>query len=455
MAGKGGQRKGLGFGAGVITGLAFSAVVLSGLSLSVPLQQTIDVPEREAPPEPRAEASGTEPDTAGPEAPVMREAAPAADRTATEEDTSSSTAEMAAPATGETVQEDGDGATSPLAPEVSPLPDEDTESAAEMQPASGDAKVSNAMQDEAEVGTEPAQELPVADEATVATEVGPDQTPDRVATVEAPAERAPVETAPDDAPVIRPESDATPEGDPVEEADPGAEAATAENDASPEVDEGPAPAAESAAPVWRANAAIADLVADEPVMTVIVTGARAGTLPALTTLAPLSAVTVAMAPDAEDKAGLATALRALGHEVLETVPADAPSLSVPLSAGLAVAGVADAAVADAVLAAAESNGALAVDLLRGGASPLVEAGRAAGQPVAGAALRITAERTATEAFQTLRDAAALAAREGTLVVTLETSPATLTALGRWLALPGDAQPAPLTALIGRLGATRY
>jgi polysaccharide deacetylase 2 family uncharacterized protein YibQ len=268
-----------------------------------------------------------------------------------------------------------------------------------------------------------------------------DEAPETDAAVEPPAETVPAEPSPVDSEPDEPVDESGPPEEPV------ADAVEAPAD--------PVPEAEPARPAWRANAAMADLAADEPVMTVIVTGARAATLPALTTLAPLSAVTVAIAPDAEDRAGLATALRALGHEVLETVPADAPALSVPLSAGLAVPGVADMAAADAVLAAAESSGALAVDLLRGAASPLVEAGRAAGQPVAGAALRITAARTATEAFQTLRDAGALAAQEGTLVVALEASPATLTALGRWLALPGDVQPAPLTALIGRLCATRY
>jgi polysaccharide deacetylase 2 family uncharacterized protein YibQ len=189
-------------------------------------------------------------------------------------------------------------------------------------------------------------------------------------------------------------------------------------------------------------------------MSVIVTNARPTSLPALTTLAPLGAITVAIHPDVSDPVALAEALRNLGHEVLETVTAgSAPTLDT--AAGIALASVADTQGAEAALAAIAPFGGLAVDLDRGETSPLVQAGREAEQPVAGAALRIVPGDSASNAFQTLRDAGGLAAREGELVVALDAGPVTLTALGRWLALPGDVQPAPLSALIERLGPTRY
>lgn len=442
MAGKGGQRKGLGFGAGVITGLAFSAVVLSGLSLSVPLEQAPDEAVPETAPAPEDEAARPE-TVAEPETAVMGEAAPAADDVPAEGDGAPAATDTLAQADDEPAPAADGPEPAPSVREVAPTPEtEETETAA-VAPATEEPAAVSQAEEAPETEADPAPETTAAaeDEAPMTAAPVEDEAQETVAAVEPPAEAASVEPLPREAEAVETVEESGPAEEPV------ADAAEAPAD--------PVPEAEPAQPAWRANAAMADLVPDEPVMTVIVTGARAATLPALTTLAPLSAVTVAIDLEAEDRAGLATALRALGHEVLETVSADAPALSVPLSAGLAVQGVADMAAADAVLATAEASGALAVDLLRGEASPLVEAGRAARQPVAGAALRITAARTATEAFQTLRDAGALAVQEGTLVVALEASPATLTALGRWLALPGDVQPAPLSALIGRLGATRY
>jgi polysaccharide deacetylase 2 family uncharacterized protein YibQ len=472
MAGKGGQRRGLGFVAGVITGLVFSAAVLVVLSLSVPLAPGTPAPDdivarqAERPvSEPEIEAAD-----AAPSSETVREAG---------DDSLDAEADDAPPTQTRQMAADDDG--------PSPSPTEDTDPAvtdsaatsAQTSPGSGttEADPSVAAGPDAPDGATVTEALPSAGGMAPATgettqeAVGDDAPPVDGARSVAEA----VETPPLEPPAEAVPADPAPEAAPVDPAAATAPGGSAEELASVEPAEAPAPAADAAedvgapppgatdaptqpatrAPAWRANAATADLVADEPVMTVIVTGARPGTLPALTTLAPLSAVTVALDAGLEDKAGLATALRALGHEVLETVPADAPALSVPLTVGLAVPGVADSTAAAAVLAAVADSGALAVDLLRGAASPLVEAGRAERQPVAGAALRIAAGQTATAAFQTLRDAGALAAQEGTLIVALEASPATLTALGRWLALPGDVQPAPLTALIGRLGDTRY
>jgi hypothetical protein len=98
---------------------------------------------------------------------------------------------------------------------------------------------------------------------------------------------------------------------------------------------------------------------------------------------------------------------------------------------------------------------MVLDTVPGAASPLLEQARAHAMPAAVAALTIPADATAQRAFQLLREAGTRAAREGQLVVVLEAAPPTLSALGRWLALPGDARPAPLSGLIRRGAATRY
>jgi hypothetical protein len=426
MAGKGEARRGLGFGAGVVTGLAFCAVVLSGLSLSVPMEQrgagetpSADGLEPSGPPSGPADA-GREPA----DEPAGADTASASSENRVLDEAVSGAAQGSGP---ETPAEAAAPADAPATPDTAPAPESATADGEAPEPAS-------APQSEAEAAVDPVDgDAPVAsgEDAPVAADVAP---------VEEAAPAVPeADTPPQESVTVAPIGEATTDDrtDVTDEAAPLPEAA------------------EPAPPAWRANAAVADLAPGEPVMTVVVTGARAGSLPALTTLAPLGAVTVAIDTAVEDKAGLAAALRALGHEVLETVTAAAPATDFPLTAGLAVAGGIDAAAAEALLRRAEDRGALAIDLTRAAGSPLVTAGRAEGQPVAGAALTIPAGRTASEAFQTLRDAGALAAQEGTLVVSLEASPATLTALGRWLALPGDVQPAPLTALIRRLGPTRY
>jgi polysaccharide deacetylase 2 family uncharacterized protein YibQ len=196
-------------------------------------------------------------------------------------------------------------------------------------------------------------------------------------------------------------------------------------------------------------------------MAVVVRDATAASLPALATLAPLGSLTVSIAPGAEGSAALAQGLRGQGHEVLldmgaapaaEALPRAAAA--VPQAAGFAFGAVPPAS-AEALAQAASPLGAMLLDAVPAADSALLARARSDAMPAAVAALTIPADATAQRAFQLLREAGTRAAREGQLVVVLEAAPPTLSALGRWLALPGDARPAPLSGLIRRGGATRY
>ena len=200
-------------------------------------------------------------------------------------------------------------------------------------------------------------------------------------------------------------------------------------------------------------------------MAVVVTGATLASLPALTALAPFGTLAVTVDPDAANAPSLAESLRALGHEVLlmphDVGAADVASViddavaRVPVAAGFAFGPTLPGAAREALLAATARHGGLVVDTVPAAESALVTAARAAALPTGGAALAVVAATDATRAFQLLREAGARTAREGQMIVVVEAVPVTLTALGRWLALPGEATPAPLTAVIARLGPTAY
>lgn len=274
-----------------------------------------------------------------------------------------------------------------------------------------------------------------------------------------PATPRPVPPAPgaETSPVADPAPDTPPAATPADSAAGGPSPSAA----------APAPAV-PAQPIWRANAAASDVPEGAPIMAVVVDGATPASLPALRALAPFGPLTVSLDPQSEGAAGFASALRDLGNEVIVAMPAapSAPALAgaldrgaaaLPMAVGAAFGPLSDAAARDAALGAVARLQGLVLDRVPAPAegSALVAAARAGAMPAADTTLAIPADTPATRAFQLLREAGAKAARDGVAVVVVQASPATLTAIGRWLALPGEARPAPLTALVRRQGETRY
>lgn len=200
-------------------------------------------------------------------------------------------------------------------------------------------------------------------------------------------------------------------------------------------------------------------------MSVVVTGAKAADLPALTTFAAFGPLTVAIAPT-ETAADLGAALRALGHEVLVEAtdlgaaarePGGVPAAlegavrRLPMALGFALGPLPPGALREAVLASAVRAGALLLDTVPAATSALAAEARRLDLPAGGAVLAVRGDADATRAFQLLREAGARAVREGSTIVVLDAAPATLTALGRWLALPGTVTPAPLSITAARQG----
>lgn len=234
------------------------------------------------------------------------------------------------------------------------------------------------------------------------------------------------------------------------------------------------PAAIPAGPLWRVNAADHDVPPEAPLVAVVLRGTARADLPALAALAELGPLSLALDAVDADAADLMARAADLGIETLAVVdggagPARAAAdtaaemvravTALPKVVGFALGGegprLRDPDEAGKALTEAARERALVLDLDPAEGSALVELGRASQLPVAAPALRIGAAEPAAAAFQRLRGAADMAARSGDLVVLVEVSPSTLTAVGRWLALPGEAHPAPLTAVVSRAAPTRF
>lgn len=244
--------------------------------------------------------------------------------------------------------------------------------------------------------------------------------------------------------------------------------------ATPELEESVIVPQVASGPLWRSHAASWPLPDQGPLVAVVLEGVTVSDLPAIEALAALGPLTLLLDPASPDAAALQRRAATLNLETLALADdGDGPSLSgaamaadmvraisaLPGVIGFALGGGGprlrqpdDAAIA---LAEAARERALIFDVDPADGSLILDLGRSGDLPVAAPHRRLAGDTPAGAAFQTLRAVSDEAVREGHRVVLVEVSPATLTAVGRWLALSDLAVAAPLTALVERAGPTRY
>ncbi|MEM6620637.1 MAG: divergent polysaccharide deacetylase family protein [Pseudomonadota bacterium] len=270
-------------------------------------------------------------------------------------------------------------------------------------------------------------------------------------TPEAPIETAATETEPQAAPAT----------------DPGPTPAVVETPVAPP----PTPELVLAGPALKVNARPFTANAEQPLLSIILTGASPGTVPA-EALGILATIPVTFSvPANEVSAPFAGEIHAAGHEILaelpviaaETTPDDITAVARGVNAGLAAlpmavgatgpAGAplaADRRVLDTLLGALSTHGHVFVDL-RGGidTSAQAQADRRGvaflrGGRIAGS------NASADQIYQMIDIAARQAQRDGTAVVALAASDTSLKAMVRWALAGGAAvRLAPVSAVVAR------
>lgn len=229
--------------------------------------------------------------------------------------------------------------------------------------------------------------------------------------------------------------------------------------AQPAPAQAPAPAPiiveeKSGGPAWRRNAAPFDPPSpDAPLVAIVL-------IDAIDDGAALGApVTIAVSTAAGAEAARAQGLEVIAlspHDVL-TQGATGAAAMIPRAAGVVIGedgALDDPEAVGRLLASISEAGLMALDA---GSGPwaMMALARSARMPVARARFRLDERAGATLAFQTLQEAARMAARDGSAVVMLSPGPETFASLRRWIATQDVVTLAPLSAVVARSGPTRY
>jgi len=291
-------------------------------------------------------------------------------------------------------------------------------------------------------------------------ETTPPPAADATPQADAPAPAGEPATPPPAADTATPAPDAAPAAqapDAAPATDAAAGIAAAQPDPAPSQASAPAPIIaeeKPGAPAWRRNAAPFDPPSpDAPLVAIVLIDATddGATLGAPVTIA------VSTAAGAE-------AARAHGLEVIALSPQDVltqgatgAEAMIPRAAGVVIgedSPLDDPEAVGRLLASISEAGLMALDA---GSGPwaVMALARSARMPVARARFRLGESAGATLTFQTLQEAARMAARDGSAVVMLSPGPETLASLRRWIATQDVVTLAPLSAVVARSGPTRY